>query len=1116
MAAAPRPRRSPKQPPRNSSWSSQPVSTSQYLVAYHSRKRWWRPNNPQGTSLDAIGLELESDDIFFFKDRSKSLKRSVSCGGTLIGALEGEGRGSETHRLSEGYSDDVSKRSFHSWAGNHSPSSNDSEEGSPDVGVKNSSAFQIGLEETPTPPEIVPPGSMFWGGNTDDETIAPEDLLAFTDGTDPGEHKLSTLRGLINFGKGLNTDDRPHSPIYVSGGYIPNEAARQKVHRWQRSSFADGGSMQMNIENDDIPGYGNTNMEKLEPGVEDGQAIGYKIPPYVARPSSSGSGVGPIPSSTEHQSIISIADPEIPRQASLLSDSGSSAMSIPSDTERRSVNSTAGTDPEIWRSHMLDSVALKSEAQHTTSDDDQDNGLLEPVTTIKSLQENYDTLYKMEIKCRETAVVFQREMKSFKRGITRVPLDFRIQSSEWDTSDPNIGLPLHLWEANSENWREIRDSLPPVYQFAVFSHEVWTLDTTCMTSRNIKDLPIRISRRPVILNYTTPVIGSFPYHPDPAENRPIDPRRCLDDDTLRLLFRIYPGAKAACVLLNRTLIILHDGKLNRREELRTRPRKFGGLNVDYIMSKQRYTSGSIKNASIFHGEGDQHPRPRPKTNVGSKVSITYDPGVNYQPEPNGHPQAPGTWTEGVRVGLSLRSKHKDENKRIDVVTTSLHTLLEGADKLYRTKPKIMGKDGPWANPAKFADNNKDNFRFSYLNREFGKLHGHFEPKLDRPHIDGEQRLLMHDIALIEARPKHSNNMPFLVFREADGTHIEMEWADPNEDFISQRIFLLGFEFESRNPARGLGLREETPTASESGSVPLHRADFENKVMGVRQNGFIGLVKKPTQPTDSEFYAAQSSDVSLLSPLLPVVEYECSSSVASTYDDKMDIDGSSQGNGYSRGTSATASIPAREYPVTVEGRMYAREQLDAHICESLDEYTRTVEYFQKAYLWRPDYRETGRDGQISDNLPPIGGASGCPLATKTEKDGKTVYKIFGFQSSEIDGPQAEDPRLPEKDREQGAVFGTFRTYQSLCLPNDLRDNWEIVWDPACPSSKGESNKNETTKSRRIRSRPTRVLKRSIETPHLFNLRQGRYNQALLQSDAVSRWRLGFRRRNARRP
>ncbi|RVD82601.1 uncharacterized protein DFL_007023 [Arthrobotrys flagrans] len=613
------------------------------------------------------------------------------------------------------------------------------------------------------------------------------------------------------------------------------------------------------------------------------------------------------------------------------------------------------------------------------------------------------------------------------------PDSLSIEDGEENLLEPTANIYPHLRVANSLNWRQIRD-LNPLCKYAFFSDDVWTIDTTVMSPEVIPNLPIRIGERPVILNYLPSTIGSFPYHPDPAANRPIDPRKDVDDETLRFLFRVYPGARAACVYLNKTLVILHDGELNRRAEFRKRPRKFGGLHVDHALFNRRYTAGSV-------------------VERGRRIEIGSD-GFGFKYSLDGEVFG---FTD-LRVGLRLRHKIKTD---CEVLTMPVHSLLSTIEYLYEaptgTQKKI--ENTPWYNPAEFLNTNGKNFKFDYFGKEFGKLHSHFE-SISNSNPRGDLRMLQYDIALIEELDKKSPKMPFPTFEDSSRNTIEMEWADiKDEDFINQDIVLLGFNFESHaqvseqneggestsQPRHGPVQRKHTGTATQPGATLATPRDYKNKTVKMDKKSIMTLE-----------------------------------------------------------TEGPTSVPT-----VVEGRYY--EKLQNKICD--------LSYFQRSILWRPDFRRKTKGGQPermsergadSDGLPSIGGASGCPLAVKTHRGNKTVYKIFGFQNSENVGIP-DDPGTKPDRWVADALLGNFRTYQSICLPEELTQQWEIVWErPKSPSVEPEDldiemgdqrdkERDETRGKVAKRQQQTinKVSKMPVESPRQRRLHQKKVNRVIRQ-------------------
>ncbi|KAF3163955.1 hypothetical protein TWF106_008187 [Orbilia oligospora] len=546
--------------------------------------------------------------------------------------------------------------------------------------------------------------------------------------------------------------------------------------------------------------------------------------------------------------------------------------------------------------------------------------------------------------------------------------------------------------ANSQNWRQIRTQ-NPLYHFAIFSDDVWTIDTTIMSAKAILKLPTHIAGRPVILNYLPSMIGSFPYYPDPV-NTPIDPTKDIDDGTLRFLFEQYPGARAACVYLNKTLVLLYDGKFNRRTEFRKRPRKFGGLDVDHAPFNQRYTTGPVVNDSRLRGSQLDNNEDL-RVEIGSNgFGLTYSQnGVNKV-----------KW-DGLRVGVRLKNI---DNPDCEVLTMTAHSLLKSVEDLYEDQDQEESEDHPWYNPAKFLNINKTNYKINYHDDEFGIIHSHYEVEPESTSdLGGYQNMLRHDLVLIGESDKASPSMRFPIFRNSHGIPIEMEWADlENEDFKTQEMVLLGFNIQlhaegsqqkkeantSSQPRQGGAQRKYTGTASQQGRAVVTHEDYKDKTLGLNEKGVMSLVE---------------------------------------------LNGVVEGRGY-------------------ECRVGSKGPLSKD--PKFQDRFRDLSYFQRSILWRPDIERLRWDDDQSDDIEEsserssgllsIEGASGCPLAFKTQRYGKTVYKIFGFQNSEH-VLKDDDLGLKQEKWAAEALIGNFHTYHSLCLPEKLTKEWVIVWKLPTP-------------------------------------------------------------------
>ncbi|KAF3122563.1 hypothetical protein TWF703_001215 [Orbilia oligospora] len=608
-----------------------------------------------------------------------------------------------------------------------------------------------------------------------------------------------------------------------------------------------------------------------------------------------------------------------------------------------------------------------------------------------------DKLLKETAKAiRSLQIPVYRRRRRLKPEKKEPPTDFKDPQSPKDQSSQKARhTNPDLKVANSRNWRQIQ-AQNPLYRFAMFSDDVWTIDTTIMSAKAILKLPTHIAGRPVILNYLPSMIGSFPYYPDPV-NTPIDPTKDIDDGTLRFLFEQYPGARAACVYLNKTLVLLHDGKFNRRTEFRKRPRKFGGLDVDHAPFNQRYTTGPVVNDSISRGSQLDENEDLWVEMGSNGFGLTYSQnGVNK------------VECGELRVGVRLMNI---ANPDCEVLTITAHSLLKSVEDFYEDQEG--SEHHPWHNPAKFLNVNKTNYKFNHHGDEFGIIHSHYEvePKSDSD-LGGYQNMLRHDLVLIGELDKTSPNMRFPIFRNSHGIPIEMEWADlENEDFKTQEIVLLGFNIQlhaedsqqkkeansSSQPRQGGARRKYTGTASQQGRAVVTHVDYKDKTLEMNKNGVMSL---------------------------------------------MELNGVVEGRGYECGVESKG--PSSK---------------DTKFQDSL----RDLSYFQRSILWRPDIERLRWDDDQSDDIEESGerssgllsieGASGCPLAFKTQRNGKTVYKVFGFQNSEH-LPKFDDLGLRQEEWAAEALIGNFHTYHTLCLPEKLIKEWIIVWKLPTPKPQNQ--------------------------------------------------------------
>ncbi|KAK6505672.1 hypothetical protein TWF481_007565 [Arthrobotrys musiformis] len=605
--------------------------------------------------------------------------------------------------------------------------------------------------------------------------------------------------------------------------------------------------------------------------------------------------------------------------------------------------------------------------------------------------------------------------------------------------------------ATSENWRRIRAQTQ--YKDAMFSNGVWTIDTTDMFPRAISEIPARIAGRPVILNYLPAVHEPFPDYPDPMAGKQIDPREDINDETLRLLFKTYPGTRAACVYLNKTMVVLHGRKFDRRTELRERPRVFGGLKVDHALFNQIYTSSPLE------------------AEIGSeKFCAEYYPGGNRDQEP-----------EGGHHKVGLRLRHKDT--RQEYLTTATHFLVELGERAFIKTEAIAGERvnpefNPWYNAEKFLNENKDSYSFYYDDEEFGKLVCHFDPNI-LSSFRGSFKRLKSDISLIGLPDETSPKMPIPVFRHSDptkgGTPCKIEWGDINDpDLINQELFLLGYKIEQQRPDEAVATG--TGTSFEAGAVVSTPKDYENKTVKMGQTSMELGTESSTEidRTQEERYGSS----------------QATSQMPTTY------------------KSLVAQVEGKVYELVIDLTKFGPEEEIESFRPRFENGVHTLSVFKRAVLWRPDFGRDPDNGKLQYKrdraripFPSIRGASGCPLAVKIEKKGETIYKVIAFQSSQnITSAQEDDPEEFE-DKEallRRAWHGTFRTYQATIPPKDLIDKYDIVWGPGpggsdtmIPSQKDRNP--QTKRTRRPIGKIAKLSNTRVKTRPLFNLYQRRYNR-----------------------
>ncbi|EPS45658.1 hypothetical protein H072_361 [Dactylellina haptotyla CBS 200.50] len=672
--------------------------------------------------------------------------------------------------------------------------------------------------------------------------------------------------------------------------------------------------------------------------------------------------------------------------------------------------------------------------------------------TLQYIDQAVETMDKMRISDSRSVGFFLANLKGFRQGVEYFHRYRRPSSPKKPGSRGRTQQITRSWlgshfektrTANSSNWQAIKKDLPKWVGLASFTHNIWTIDASSTPTHLIPFIPLRIAQRPVVLNYSPIIFGSFSTLRDPLKTQ-INPRRNLNDDTLRLLFQTYPNAKAAYVLLNGTLLILHEDNLNIEKEFYRRPRTFGGLRVNYVTFRQNFTTGSTHR--ISRSARDKTPKPVIES-VGTPLHVTYTParkGISVNQFEN----------HDIRAGLRL--KHKKDN--LETLTFPVHGLSsifeQTVDDLRETEEfeRLTEKLG-----TQYTAFVGKHFGFSCgPNRpNFGAIHKDFEDKrkyVYRKHekekpidkVIGKPLLLMHDLGLIKALPNEAHHMPYLILKDPDGNPVKMEWIDTlNEDLICKPIYLLGF---GGNLDRSRKL--DSATYEESGATIFPPGAFNNPNVDTNNGIQIGVYKntkqqiaqpdrlspawEPTRqnPNSLEITPA-ASDVSL---------GKRSVNTAASASDH--IASSSEGPRDSGFTNITTSASTVESVGAIEGTLYVPTEVSS---------SRLLqEYFQRSYIWRSDF--IGENGELkykyenSDNppeLPDMRGASGCPLAIKVKENGTTVYKIFGFQNAELYFSPFDEPRADPAQRAEKALAGTFRTFQSLQLPEDLIAEWDIT-------------------------------------------------------------------------
>ncbi|KAF3928068.1 hypothetical protein AA313_de0202496 [Arthrobotrys entomopaga] len=589
--------------------------------------------------------------------------------------------------------------------------------------------------------------------------------------------------------------------------------------------------------------------------------------------------------------------------------------------------------------------------------------------------------------------------------------------------------------ATAQNWQAVRKELPKLLKFATFASNVWTVDAATTPPHLIPFLPLRIAQRPVILNYAPTIIGSFSKPNDPMKRR-IDPKRDLDDGTLRILFETYPKAKAACVLLNGRLLLLHDGSLNLENELRRRPGKFGGLDVSYAPYRQKFTAGA---------RTSNPPKRQPPpvvTSVGTPMNVKYIYSLPNETEFH---------RPTIKVSAGLRLENKAD-PTLHVLTFPLHGFIDVFHKTVEdSKPYLQEFENQTEREdAEFTENIRDHFEFEYGYRKFGRIHKDFEStrkstrhKDKAPDIGqlAERKLesFKHDLVLVDA--DGSDNMPYLEFYDDQESPVEMEWMDTTEElFMHQPIYLLGFAPEGSS---------RYPTNEREGNILFPSSKISDSEEGTTAPQPISPDQQLPIDDPRTFYQDFNNNFLEIAPM----SWSQSAGVSSQRISNNDNDIFSEPLSRQSSSTSVSSIASLG---TMEGRLFTVRP-------------GIREYFQRSYIWRSDFerdKKTGKlryNGKSKDGLPDLSGASGCPLAVKgkSRRTGKDIYRIFGFQNSQIEHANADQPTTEEEDWVDFVLTGNLKSYQSLYLPKEVPREWRIVW---CNPNGGGTRKIEDEASK----------------------------------------------------
>ncbi|KAK6540886.1 hypothetical protein TWF694_008268 [Orbilia ellipsospora] len=723
-------------------------------------------------------------------------------------------------------------------------------------------------------------------------------------------------------------------------------------------------------------------------------------------------------------------DPEIPVISSL---EATAVQTRPSIQEAESIRFLQGLDKNTIARVLIHLQYLEQATQ--TMD-------YMRITDVRSFE-----FFLANLKAFRTAIdFFERFRRARPRSSRRAKPN--IQTNPIITSLSTLG---NHWQssktATPQNWRAIRRELPKLLKFATFGLSVWTVDAATTPSYLIPFLPLRIAQKPVILNYTPIIIGSFAKQRDPMK-KPIDPKRDLDDRTLRILFNIYPQAKAACVLLNGKLLLLHDGDLNLETELRRRPSKFGGLDVSYAPYRQKPTAGGRSSNAQ-----KKQPAPRPVvTAVGTPINVTYTHTLDNETV-DSRPSI------GVSAGLRLENV-KDTN--LHVLTFALHALVDIVHRTVGNSKEHMQdfEDQTEGGEAEFTKYIQERFEFKHDFRKFGRIHKDFESSRKPIRLNGKtpdlgqmtsKKLVSfkHDLVLVEAGG--SDSMPYLEFYDDQENPVEMEWMDTTEEvFMHQPIYLLGF-----TPKR----TSQYPTSEQKGQVLFPSSKISNTEEDITVLQTINNDQQSTIQPGPAYDNSRTLSPDFNSNFLDITPMSFSPSPGES---SYRISGSDNGFFFEEPSRASSSTGVSTIASlgTMEGRMYTKMEDSVMGSKMFTVLPEIREYFQRSYIWRSDFER--KKGKLQYNksgsgLPDLAGASGCPLAIKVKTStGKDKYRIFGFQNSQIEFGKTDQPETEEEDWVDGVLTGNLKTYQSLYLPAEILEKWRIVW---CNPNGGSTRKQE---------------------------------------------------------